>query len=95
MVLMMLTPGSDRDSTHSGDVDYAELLPSLFELKTGKFYIALAGEKDRASVLRIIRDHLKADQRVFVGVVSPIDPRVETTASERSHAVARCNSWTM
>ena len=25
-------PGSDRDSTHSGDVDYAELLPSLFQL---------------------------------------------------------------
>src|SRR5579864_5315560 len=25
-------PGSDRDSTHSAEVDYAELLPSLFEL---------------------------------------------------------------
>jgi 5-methyltetrahydropteroyltriglutamate--homocysteine methyltransferase len=71
-------PGSDRDSTHSEDVDYAELLPSLFELKAGSFYVALAGEKDRASVLKIIRDHMKADQRVFVGVVSPIDPRVET-----------------
>src|SRR5208337_1202205 len=40
-------PGSDRDSTHSGDVDYAELLPSLFQLKAGNFYIALAGESDR------------------------------------------------
>ena len=40
-------PGSDRDSTHSGDVDYAELLPSLFELNVCNFYIALAGEKDR------------------------------------------------
>jgi 5-methyltetrahydropteroyltriglutamate--homocysteine methyltransferase len=28
-------PGGDRDSTHSADVDYAELLPSLFELKVG------------------------------------------------------------
>ncbi len=71
-------PGSDRDSTHSGDVDYAELLPSLFELKAGNFYIALAGEKNRDHVLKVIRKHLKADQRVFVGVVSPIDPRVET-----------------
>ncbi|HEY8746609.1 MAG TPA: cobalamin-independent methionine synthase II family protein [Tepidisphaeraceae bacterium] len=71
-------PGSDRDSTHSGDVDYAELLPSLFELKAGNFYIALAGEADRERVLKIIRDHRKADQRVFVGVVSPIDPRIET-----------------
>ena len=37
-------PGGDRDSTHSADVDYAELLPSLFELKVGNFYVALAGE---------------------------------------------------
>jgi 5-methyltetrahydropteroyltriglutamate--homocysteine methyltransferase len=36
-------PGSDRDSTHSADVDYAGLLPSLFELQAGNFYIALAG----------------------------------------------------
>ena len=54
-------PGSDRDSTHSGEVDYAELLPSLFELKVGNFYIALAGEKDRVRVLKIIRRHLKAE----------------------------------
>jgi 5-methyltetrahydropteroyltriglutamate--homocysteine methyltransferase len=71
-------PGADRDSTHSADVDYANLLPSLFELQVGNFYIALAGEKDRERVLRIIRDCLQPDQRVFVGVVSPIDPRVET-----------------
>lgn len=71
-------PGADRDSTHSADVDYANLLPSLFELQVGNFYIALAGEKDRAHVLKIIRDCLQPDQRVFVGVVAPIDPRVET-----------------
>ena len=71
-------PGGDRDSTHSADVDYAELLPSLFELKAGNFYIALAGEKDRGRVLKIIRKYLKPDQRIFVGVVAPIDPRVET-----------------
>ncbi|MBA3315603.1 MAG: cobalamin-independent methionine synthase II family protein [Planctomycetota bacterium] len=71
-------PGGDRDSTHSADVDYAELLPSLFELKAGNFYVALAGEKDRVRVLKIIREYLKPDQRVFVGVVAPIDPRVET-----------------
>jgi 5-methyltetrahydropteroyltriglutamate--homocysteine methyltransferase len=70
-------PGSDRDSTHSADVDYAELLPSLFELQVGHFYVALAGEPDRARVLRIIRRYLKPGQRIFIGVVSPIDPRVE------------------
>jgi 5-methyltetrahydropteroyltriglutamate--homocysteine methyltransferase len=71
-------PGGDRDSTHSADVDYSELLPSLFELRAGNFYIALAGERDRKRVLRIIREHVKPDQKVFVGVVAPIDPRIET-----------------
>ncbi len=71
-------PGGDRDSTHSADVDYAELLPSLFELKAGNFYIALAGEQDRGRVLKIIQNYLKPYQRVFIGVVAPIDPRVET-----------------
>ncbi len=80
-------PGSDRDSTHSGEVDYAELLPSLFELNAGNFYVALAGERDRVRILKIIRDHLKADQRVFVGVVSPIDPRVETKEEIRDRVL--------
>jgi 5-methyltetrahydropteroyltriglutamate--homocysteine methyltransferase len=71
-------PGGDRDSTHSADVDYAELLPSLFQLKVGSFYIALAGEADRPRVLRIIREHLKPEHTVFVGVVAPIQPAVET-----------------
>ena len=71
-------PGGDRDSTHSADVDYAELLPSLFELKAGNFYLALAGEPDRERVLRIIKRHMKPDQRVFVGVIATIDPRIET-----------------
>ena len=70
-------PGGDRDSTHSADVDYEELLPSLFELKAGNFYVALAGEADRSRVLRIIRRYMKPDQRIFVGVVAPIDPRIE------------------
>jgi 5-methyltetrahydropteroyltriglutamate--homocysteine methyltransferase len=70
-------PGGDLDSTHSADVDYADLLPSLFELKVGNFYIALAGEKDRARIYSIIREHLRPEQRVFIGVVAPISPRIE------------------
>jgi len=76
-------PGGDRDSTHSADVDYAELLPSLFQLMVGNFYIALAGEADRLRVLRIIRDHIRPEHRVFVGVVAPIDPRVESAEDIR------------
>ena len=80
-------PGGDRDSTHSADVDYAELLPSLFHLKAGNFYIALAGEKDRAHVLKIIRDHMKPEQRIFIGVVAPIDPRMETPEEVRDQVI--------
>jgi 5-methyltetrahydropteroyltriglutamate--homocysteine methyltransferase len=80
-------PGGDRDSTHSADVDYSELLPSLFEMKVGNFYIALAGEKDRKHVLRIIREYMKPDHRVFVGVVAPIDPHVETPEEVRDRVL--------
>jgi 5-methyltetrahydropteroyltriglutamate--homocysteine methyltransferase len=80
-------PGGDRDSTHSADVDYADLLPSLFELKAGSFYIALAGEPDRLRVLRIIRDHMKPGQRIFVGVVAPIDARIESAEEVRDRTL--------
>jgi 5-methyltetrahydropteroyltriglutamate--homocysteine methyltransferase len=76
-------PGGDRDSTHSADVDYEELLPHLFELRAGRFYVALAGEKDRGRVLRIIRKFRKPHQRVFVGVIATIDTRVETPEDVR------------
>ena len=80
-------PGADRDSTHSADVDYAELLPSLFELKVGNFYVALAGERNRERVLKIVREYRKPDQHVFIGVVAPIDPRVETPEEIRDRAL--------
>jgi 5-methyltetrahydropteroyltriglutamate--homocysteine methyltransferase len=80
-------PGGDRDSTHSADVDYAELLPSLFELDVHNFYIALAGETDRVRVLEIIKRHLKPHHRIFVGVVAPIDPRVETPEEVRDRTL--------
>jgi 5-methyltetrahydropteroyltriglutamate--homocysteine methyltransferase len=80
-------PGGDRDSTHSAEVDYAELLPSLFELRAGNFYVALAGEADREHVLRIIREYVKPDQRVFVGVISPIDPRIESAEEVRDRVL--------
>src|SRR6266404_448384 len=80
-------PGNDLDSTHSADVDYAELLPSLFELKAGNFYIALAGERDRRHALKIIRKYRKPDQRVFVGVTAPVDPHIETPEEVRDRVL--------
>jgi 5-methyltetrahydropteroyltriglutamate--homocysteine methyltransferase len=80
-------PGGDRDSTHSADVDYAELLPSLFQLQVGNFYIALAGERDRRRVLQIIQEHMRPEHRVFVGVISPIDPRMESAETVRDRVL--------
>ena len=80
-------PGGDLDSTHSADVDYAELLPGLFELKAGSFFIALARERDRRRVLGLIRDHLKPHQRAFVGVIDPLDPRIETPEQVRDRVL--------
>jgi 5-methyltetrahydropteroyltriglutamate--homocysteine methyltransferase len=47
------------------------------ELQAGNFYIALAGQPDRTRVLRMIRQYLKPGHRIFIGVVSPIDSRIE------------------
>ncbi|HXW04298.1 MAG TPA: cobalamin-independent methionine synthase II family protein [Vicinamibacterales bacterium] len=71
-------PGGDRDSTHSADVDYAGLLPTLFGLNAGRFYVQLASERDPERVLGLIRDSRRPDQTVFVGVTDPISPVVET-----------------
>ena len=80
-------PGNDLHSTHSADVDYAELLPSLFELKAGNFYIALAGEPNRRRVLQIIRKHMRPEQRIFVGVIAPINPHIETLEEVRDRVL--------
>jgi 5-methyltetrahydropteroyltriglutamate--homocysteine methyltransferase len=80
-------PGGDQDSTHSADIDYAGLLPKLFELQVGNFYVQLASEPDRARVLGIIKEQLRPGIRVFVGVTDPIDPRVETAEEVRDRVL--------
>ena len=80
-------PGGDKDSTHSADVDYAELLPALFRLNVGNFYIQLSSEKDRPRVLAILGKHATGERRIFVGVTDPIDPRVETAEQVRDRVL--------
>jgi 5-methyltetrahydropteroyltriglutamate--homocysteine methyltransferase len=80
-------PGADRDSTHSADIDYSELLPSLFQLNVCNFYIALAGEPNHERVLKMIRAHLKPHHRVFVGVIAPIAARIETPEEVRDRVL--------
>nr|WSW69477.1 cobalamin-independent methionine synthase II family protein [Streptomyces sp. NBC_00995] len=80
-------PGSDQDSTHSLDIDYAGLLPRLFQLKVGNFYLALAGEADPERVLSVVRDHLPPAARIFVGVTDPIAPTAETPEQVRDRVL--------
>jgi 5-methyltetrahydropteroyltriglutamate--homocysteine methyltransferase len=80
-------PGGDRDSTHSADVDYAGLLPDLFQMKAGRFYLQMASEPDRKRVLKIVSQLLRPDQVVFIGVIDPINPAVETAAQVRDRVL--------
>jgi 5-methyltetrahydropteroyltriglutamate--homocysteine methyltransferase len=74
-------PGGDHDSTHSADVDYARLLPELFALKVGRFYLQMASEPDRPRVLRLVAKLAGPEQVIFVGVIDPIYPAIETAES--------------
>jgi methionine synthase II (cobalamin-independent) len=76
-------PGGDRDSVHSADVDYAELLPSLFQINAGYFLMQLASERDRDRVYELVGQHSRDDARgipqmCYVGVINPQNPRVES-----------------
>ncbi|PYP67007.1 MAG: 5-methyltetrahydropteroyltriglutamate--homocysteine methyltransferase, partial [Gemmatimonadetes bacterium] len=53
----------------------------------GNFYVELAGEQDRGRVLRIIKQHAKPDQKIFVGVIDPINPRIETPDEVRDRVL--------
>jgi methionine synthase II (cobalamin-independent) len=76
-------PGGDCDATHSADVDYADLLPSLFEMNAGYFLMQLASEPDKERIYKLIGENIRKDakgvkQVAFIGVINPQNPRVET-----------------
>ncbi len=76
-------PGGDCDSTHSADVDYADLLPSMFKMNAGYFLIQLASEPDKERVYKLIGEYSRENangvpQVCFIGVINPQNPRVET-----------------
>ncbi len=76
-------PGGDMDSVHSADVDYAELLPSMFQMNAGYFLMQLASEQDKERVYRLVGEHSRDDangvpQVCFIGVIDPLNPTVET-----------------
>ena len=76
-------PGGDHDSTHSADVDYGELIPLLMTHDVGSFYMQMASEKNPEVALRIISEHLKPHQRIYVGVIDVINEEVESAETVR------------
>jgi methionine synthase II (cobalamin-independent) len=89
-------PGGDRDSVHSADVDYNDLLPSMFQINAGYFLIQLASERDRDRVYGIIGENLRGDaggvpQMAYIGVINPLNPRVESAEEVRDALVRASN----
>lgn len=86
-------PGGDMDSVHSKEVDYAELLPSLFRMNAGYFLIQVASEQDKERVYRLIGESIRTDadgvkQVAFIGVIDPLNPTVETPEAVAADLVA-------
>jgi methionine synthase II (cobalamin-independent) len=76
-------PGGDRDSVHSADVPYSDLLPSLFKMNAGYFLIQFASEREKDPILELIGTHSREDadgvtQMCYIGVTNPQNPRVES-----------------
>jgi methionine synthase II (cobalamin-independent) len=90
-------PGGDRDSVHSADVPYNNLLSSMFQMNAGYFLIQLASERDKDQVYRSIGEHLRDDangvaQMAYLGVINPGNPRVES-AQEVCDALVRASNF--
>jgi 5-methyltetrahydropteroyltriglutamate--homocysteine methyltransferase len=80
-------PGGDHDSTHSADIDYAGLLPDLFQMNVGRFYLQMASEPDKKRLYPLLKNLLRPQQVVFIGVIDPIDPQIETPAQVRDRVL--------
>jgi methionine synthase II (cobalamin-independent) len=90
-------PGGDRDSVHSADVPYDNLLPSMFKINAGYFLIQLASERDKDPVYKSIGEHSRDDangipQMCYIGVTSPVMPRPES-AQEVCDALVRAANF--
>ncbi len=71
-------PGGDRDSVHSADVPYNNLLPEMFKINAGYFLIQCASERDKDPVFESIGQHSRDDQMCYIGVTNPGNPRPES-----------------
>jgi methionine synthase II (cobalamin-independent) len=89
-------PGGDRDSVHSQDVPYVNLLPEMFKINAGYFLIQLASERDKDPVYQLIGQNLRGDaegvkQMAYIGVINGLNPRVESAEEVRDALVRAAN----
>jgi 5-methyltetrahydropteroyltriglutamate--homocysteine methyltransferase len=80
-------PGGDHDSTHSADVPYEDLIPMLLTLNAGSFYMQMASEENPEKSLKLISEHLRPGQRVFVGVIDVVNEKVESVETVRDRVL--------
>ena len=71
-------PGGDRDSVHSADVPYNNLLPEMFKINAGYFLIQLASVRDKDPIFESIGQHSRDDQMCYIGVTVTQSPRPES-----------------
>jgi methionine synthase II (cobalamin-independent) len=86
-------PGGDCDSVHSKEVPYALLLERMFLMNARYFLIQCASEEDKEEVYRLCAKYRREDangvpQFCFIGVVNPLNPRVETAEEVRDALLA-------
>lgn len=89
-------PGGDRDSVHSADVPYNNLLPHMFQINAGYFLIQLKSEREKDEVYESIGKNLRDDangvsQMAYIGVINPGNPRVESAEEVADQLVQASN----
>jgi methionine synthase II (cobalamin-independent) len=89
-------PGGDRDSVHSADVPYNNLLGSMFDINAGYFLIQCASERDKDPVFRSIGEHLRSDadgvvQMAYIGSTVTQSPRVESPQEIADNLIRAAN----
>lgn len=85
-------PGGDNDSVHSREVPYEQLLSKMFQLNAGYFLIQCASQEDEEEVYELVGRYSRSDangvaQVCFMGVIDPLNPRVETAEEVRDRLV--------
>jgi 5-methyltetrahydropteroyltriglutamate--homocysteine methyltransferase len=63
------------------------MLPDLFQLHLTNFYLQLSSEKDHIKIFKCIQKYMKPTHRIFVGVVDPIDRKIETAEIVRDRVL--------